>query len=125
MPSGKVKWFNPDKGFGFIVSNTGDQVFLHASALPEGVSNVPAGTKVEFSLADGRQGPQAMAVTIVDELPSVAKSKRKSAESMVAIVEDLIKMLDGASTSLRRGKYPDNGHKIAQVMRIVADNFDA
>jgi cold shock protein len=46
---------------------------------------------------------------------------------MVPIVEDLIKLLDGASNSLRRGRYPEKAHasKLAQVLRAVADDFDA
>ncbi|MDO5672496.1 MAG: cold shock domain-containing protein [Actinomycetaceae bacterium] len=125
MPAGKVKWFDKEKGFGFVAGNDGEEVFLHASALPEDVHDIKPGTKIEYSVADGRRGPQALAVTLLEDLPSIAKSKRKSAEEMVPIVEDLIKMLDQASGSLRRGKYPENGSKIAQVLRVVAQSFDA
>lgn len=125
VPSGKVKWFDADKGFGFIVSNEGDQVFLHASSLPAGMKEIAAGTKVEFSVADSRRGPQALTVQVLEDLPSVAKSKRTKPAQMVPIVEDLIKMLDGASASLRRGKYPDNSQQVAKVLRVVAQSFDA
>ena len=49
------------------------------------------------------------------------------AAGMVAIVEDLIRLLDDASNGLRQGRFPDRGHsqKIATVMRAVADNFEA
>ncbi len=127
MPTGKVKFFDTDKGFGFIASDEGDQVFLHVSALPEGVTAVKPGAKVEFSVADGRRGPSALSVTLLDPPPSVVASQRKPAEDMTVIVEDLIKMLDGVSNSLRRGRYPEaaKGRQVAQVLRAVADQLDA
>lgn len=125
MPTGKVRFFDVDKGFGFIESDEGESVFLHASALPDGVSNVAKGARVEFSMVDGRKGPQALHVTIVPESPSLRQLRRRSPQTMVTLVEDLIKLLDGSSDSLRRGKYPENGDKIAQLLRAVADEFDA
>jgi CspA family cold shock protein len=59
MPTGKVKWFSLEKGFGFIASDEGEDVYLASSALPEGVSTVKPGTKLEFSVIDSRKGPQA------------------------------------------------------------------
>ena len=65
MPTGKVKWFDAERGFGFIASDEGDEVFLHASALPDGVVPKP-GAKVEFGVADGRRGPQALQVSLLE-----------------------------------------------------------
>lgn len=124
MPSGKVKWFDSERGFGFILSDEGNEVFLHASALPKDVPNPKPGLKVEFSVVDSYKGPTARNVTFMSELPSLALNQRMKAEEMVVVVEDLIKLLDVASNGLRRGRYPDNGAKLAQVMRVVADNFD-
>ncbi|MFM2321469.1 MAG: hypothetical protein RL612_616, partial [Actinomycetota bacterium] len=48
MPTGKVKFYDEDKGFGFIASDEGSEVFLHASALPAGVTSIKPGSRVEF-----------------------------------------------------------------------------
>lgn len=126
MPTGKVKWFDADRGFGFIASDEGDEVFLRASALPASVTALKPGTRVEFGVADGKKGPQALSVTVLDPLPSVAKAHRKPTEEMVVITEDLIRLLDNVSNGFRRGRYPDKGQaaKIAAVLRAVADDIE-
>ena len=125
MPSGKIKWYDGERGFGFITCDDGSEVFLHASALPREVPNPKPGLRCEYSVVDSFKGPSAMNVTFPTDLQSVALNQRMSAENMVVIVEDLIKMLDLASNGLRRGRYPENGKKLAQIMRVVADNFEA
>ena len=127
MPTGRVKWFDADKGFGFIASDEGDEVFLHASALPDGVPSPRQGTKVEYSVVDGRRGTSAMSVIVAEQVPSVAQAQRKPADDMTVIVEDLIKMLDGVSNSLRKGRYPEaaKGKQVASVLRAVAEQLEA
>ncbi|GAA3157726.1 cold-shock protein [Planomonospora alba] len=131
MPSGKVKWYDADKGFGFLTRDDGGEVFVHSSALPGGVDSLKPGQKVEFGVAEGRRGQQALSVRVIDQptLERTAKprGKRKKPDEMVVIVEDLIKLLDGVSTSYQRGKHPDAAHakKIAAVLRAVADDLDA
>ena len=61
MPSGRVRWFDANKGYGFIQNEQGADVFLPAAALPEGVKTLRKGAKVEYSVVEGRRGPQAMA----------------------------------------------------------------
>lgn len=127
MPTGKVKWFDAERGFGFIASDEGDEVFLHASALPAGVQAPKPGTRVDFGVADGRRGPQALSVKVLDPLPSVVKAHRKPADDMAVIVEDLIKVLDNVGNGLRRGRYPEKGSaaKVATLLRAVADDLEA
>jgi len=127
VPTGKVKWFDADKGFGFLANDAGGEVFVHASALPPGTTSLKPGAKVEFGVAEGRRGLQALSVRVIDPLPSVAKATRKPSEDMTVIVEDLIKLLDGVSNTLRRGRYPDRtaARKVASVLRAVADDLEA
>jgi CspA family cold shock protein len=127
MPTGKVKFFDEAKGFGFISSDDGQEVFLHASALPAGVTSVKPGTKLEFGVVDGKRGMQALSARVIQAPPSLAKAARKPADDMAIIVEDLVKLLDGLGGNLRRGRYPDgeHGHKIAAMLRRVADDLDA
>ncbi|KWW98103.1 cold-shock protein [Carbonactinospora thermoautotrophica] len=126
MPTGKVKWYDREKGFGFISRDEGGDVFVHASALPKGVESLKPGQRVEFGIVAGRRGEQALSVRIMDPLPSVAAAQRKKPDEMVVIIEDLIKLLDGVSNTLRRGKYPDRNvsRKVAGVLRGVADQLE-
>jgi CspA family cold shock protein len=126
VPTGTVKWYDSEKGFGFIASDEGDDVFVHASTLPEGVPALRPGTKVDFGIVDGRRGKQALTVTIIGPAPSVVKGSRKAAADMAVLIEDVIKLLDGVSNQLQRGKYPtdDAAAKTAAVLRAVADDLD-
>src|SRR6478735_4030011 len=119
VPTGKVKWYDKDKGFGFLAGEDGQEVFLPKSSLPDGVSELKAGTRVEFGVADGRKGAQALGLRVLDKTPSIAKAKRPSAQ-------DLATVLDNLSGTLSKGKYPDGnkGKAIAAALRKVADELD-
>lgn len=57
---GRVKWFNPEKGYGFIESNEGGDVFVHFSAIQaEGFKTLEEGQQVEFDIVEGNRGAQA------------------------------------------------------------------
>ncbi|CAG9608225.1 cold-shock protein CspD [Pseudoneobacillus rhizosphaerae] len=60
MQNGKVKWFNNEKGFGFIEVEAGDDVFVHFSAITgEGFKSLEEGQEVSFEVVEGNRGPQA------------------------------------------------------------------
>jgi CspA family cold shock protein len=127
VPTGKVKFFNAEKGFGFLSNDEGEDVFVHRDALPDGMTELKAGSRVEYGIVSGRKGNQAMQVHVLDPIPSVVRATRKPAEEMAPLVEDLIKLLDNTSNALRRGRYPDRAEarKIAGLLRAFADNLDA
>ena len=65
--SGKVKWFNDSKGFGFIEQDNGPDVFVHFSAISgSGFRTLAEGQRVQFSVAQGQKGPQAENVQVVE-----------------------------------------------------------
>jgi CspA family cold shock protein len=105
VPTGKVKWYDAEKGFGFLSREDGEDVYVRASALPEGVSTLKAGTRVEFGILSGRKGDQAHQVRVLDAPKSVAvaqrRAQRKKPEDMVNVVEDLIRLPIGISSPAR------------------------
>jgi CspA family cold shock protein len=130
VPTGKVKWFNPEKGFGFLAREDGPDVFVHKDALPAGTSELKPGQRVEFGIVAGKRGDQALQVRVLDPLPSVAAAvrehNRKKPDDLVPIIEDLIKLLDDVGESLRRGRHPDRAEsrKVASVLRAVATDLE-
>jgi CspA family cold shock protein len=66
VPRGKVKWFNANKGYGFIAQEGGADVFVHFSAISgDGFKTLEEGQEVEFEIVNGAKGPQAANVTKV------------------------------------------------------------
>ncbi|TVT55679.1 cold-shock protein [Amycolatopsis rhizosphaerae] len=127
MPTGKVKWYDAEKGFGFVTQDGGEDVYIRKTALPQGVEALKAGQRLEFGVADGRRGPQALSVRLIDSLPSVVEARRRPAEELHGLIEDMIKLLEmKVQPDLRRGRYPDrkNIKRIAEVMRAVARDLD-
>ena len=60
MPTGKVKWYDADKGFGFLTRDDGGEVFVHSTALPAGTTALRPGQRVEFVVAEGRRSQTAV-----------------------------------------------------------------
>ena len=126
MPLGHVKWFSLEKGFGFIASDEGEDVYLASSALPAGVTTVKPGTKLEFSVAEGRRGPQALSVHILEQPASVVANTRIKADDLATIIEDTIKMLDKVGNGLRHNRYPTGpeAERLAKVLRGIAAQIE-
>lgn len=137
MPTGKVKWYDAEKGFGFLSQEDGEDVYVRSSALPAGVEGLKAGQKVEFGMAAGRRGPQALSLKLIDAPPSVQKTRRESSgpvnhkhitDELHGMIEDMITLLEGTvQTELRKGRYPDRkiARKVSEVVRAVASELDA
>lgn len=126
LPTGKVKWFNSEKGFGFLSRDDGGDVFVHSSVLPAGVDALKPGQRVEFGVVAGQRGDQALSVIVLDPAPSVAAAQRRKPDELASIVQDLTTLLENVTQQLERGRYPDKAHgsKIADMLRAVADQLD-
>ena len=127
MPTGHVKWFSLEKGFGFIANDEGEDVYLAATSLPEGVPSVKPGTKVEFSIIDSRKGPQAMSIHIVEAPVSLAENSRVNNDDLAAMIEDTIKILDKVGNGLRHGRHPNaqEADRLGRVLRGIATALGA
>jgi CspA family cold shock protein len=79
VASGVVKWFNNEKGYGFIAVDGGDDVFVHYSAIQaDGYRSLDENQKVEFEVVQGPKGPQADSVKIVSASPRLPRRPRTS-----------------------------------------------
>jgi len=128
VPTGKVKWYDAEKGFGFLARDDGGEVFVHSSALPSGTTSLGKGQRVEFGIVEGRKGAQALQVRLLEAPPVVAAAKhpRKKPDEMIPIIEDVMKLLDDISDAYRRGKHPDpkEAKQIAALLRAVAGDIE-
>ncbi|WP_174556207.1 cold-shock protein [Nocardia pseudobrasiliensis] len=138
MPTGKVKWYDVEKGFGFLSQDEGEDVYVRSSALPKGVEALKPGQRVEFGMAAGRRGPQALSLKLLEPLPSVRGGQgkerkeipalpRKTPDDLHGLIEDMITLLEATvQPDLRKGKYPDRktAQRIAEVVRGVARELD-
>lgn len=130
MPTGKVKWYDTEKGFGFLSRDDGGDVFVHSSALPGGMTALKPGSRVEFGIGEGRRGEQALSVRLIEPPPSLVpsppESPRRSPDELHGMIEDMIRLLDGVQNDLRRDRYPDRrtSRKIAEVVHAVARELE-
>ncbi|WP_028660593.1 cold-shock protein [Nocardioides insulae] len=131
MPTGKVKWFDAEKGFGFLTQDDGPDVYVHGDALPAGTAKtIRPGTRVEFGIAQGRRGEQALQVRLLDAPASVARNRaavqRRKPEEMVPIVEDVIKLLETIRDGYEQGRHPDRqfAKRVGPALRKLADEFE-
>jgi CspA family cold shock protein len=130
VPTGKVKWYDAEKGFGFLSKDEGGDVYVRADALPAGTTTLKPGSRVEFGLVQGRKGDQALQVRLLEPVASVAKAvskaSRKKPADMVIIIEDLYGLLEGIEASYRAGRHPDAkmARPTAKVLRALADELE-
>ena len=127
MPTGRVKWYDPEKGFGFLTRDDGGDVFVHKGALPRGVETLKPGQRVDFGVVESRRGDQALSVRLLERPPSLAELRRRSPDELHGLVEDMIKVLESkVQPELRRGRYPDRkvARKIAEVVHAVARELE-
>lgn len=124
MPTGKVRFFDAAKGFGFIAGEDGQQVYVHASIV--GDTELPQGARVEYAVGEGRRGPQALSVRVLNAPQRQTHKPRIPADEMAVIVEDLVKLLDGVGEKLKQGNYPERAkaRKLAVMLRQVATDFE-
>jgi len=132
-----VKWYDSDKGFGFLSQDDGEDVYVRSSALPADLDDgLKAGQRVEFDMAAGRRGPQALRVVVLEPAPSVARNvreakrssaKRHTPDELHGLIADLITLLEGkVQPDLRNGRYPDRktAQRISEVVRAVTRELD-
>lgn len=137
MPTGKVKWYDADKGFGFLSQEDGEDVYVRSSALPAGVEGLKAGQRVEFGIASGRRGPQALSLKLIEPPPSLTKTQSRretpaehkhSPDELHGMVEDMITLLESVvQPELRKGRYPDRktARRVSEVVKAVARELDS
>jgi cold shock protein len=127
VPTGRVKWYDTDKGFGFLTRDDGGDVFVHKAALPEGVADLKAGQRVEFGVVESRKGNQALTVKLLETPASVLELRRRPAEELHGVIEDMIKVLEAkVQPDLRRGRFPDKktSRQIAEAVHAVARELE-
>jgi CspA family cold shock protein len=136
VPTGKVKWYDAAKGFGFLSQEEGEDVYVRSSALPAGVEGLKAGQRVEFGVASGRRGPQALTLKLIDPPPNLTRTRREtpavehkhSPDELHGMVEDMITLLESTvQPELRKGRYPDRktARRVSDVVKAVAQELDA
>jgi CspA family cold shock protein len=127
VPTGRVKWYDAEKGYGFLTSDEGGDVFVPKAALPAGTTDLKSGQRVEFGVVESRKGNQALGVTLLEAPPSVVELRRRPAEELHGLIEDMIKVIEAKiQPDLRRGRFPDkkSAQKVAQLVHAVARELE-
>ncbi|MCJ7857340.1 cold-shock protein [Corynebacterium kalidii] len=133
MPTGRVKWYDPDRGFGFVSNPGGEDVYVGSQVLPDGVTELHKGQRLEYDFAEARKGPQAMRVSVLDDGPPSAPQKgarnhKYSPDKLHELVQDTVTLLESrVQPSLEAGRRPDRkeGRQVAEILRTIARELDS
>ena len=129
VPIGKVKWYDAERGYGFVSNPGNEDCYVSKQVLPDGVEELHQGQRIDFDFAAGRRGPQALRGKILDT-PRVSKKPQHKyePEKLHGMVSDLVTLLESkVQPLLRSGRYPDRktGHQVAEILRAVAKELDS
>jgi CspA family cold shock protein len=122
-----VKWYDTEKGFGFLTRDDGGDVFVHKAALPNGVGELKPGQKVEFGVAAGRKGDQALQVQLIDAPVSLQELRRRPADELNNLIEDMIKVMEAKILpDLKRNRFPEkkNAKQVAEILHAIARELE-
>ena len=129
VPIGKVKWYDAERGYGFVSNPGNEDCYVSKQVLPDGVEELHQGQRIDFDFAAGRRGPQALRVKLLDTPRVSKKSQHKyEPEKLHGMVSDLVTLLESkVQPLLRSGRYPDRktGHQVAEILRAVAKELDS
>ena len=126
MPIGKVKWYDAEKGFGFVSTPGDEDVYVGRNVLPKGVEEIFPGQRIEFDFAAGRRGPPALRVRVLDK-PRRRTPSRKP-EELGSMVSDVMTLLESqVQPVLNSGRYPERktGRQVAEILRAIAKDLDS
>jgi CspA family cold shock protein len=126
-----VKWYDTEKGFGFLTGDDGGDVFVHKAALPAGVSELKTGQRVEFGVVESRKGSQALQVKLLETPTSVTEARavaaRRPPDELHGLIEDMIRVLEAkVQPDLQRGRFPDRkiAKTVAEAVHLVARELE-
>lgn len=130
MPTGKVRWYDEERGFGFVSNPEGEDVYVGASVLPDNVDTLVKGQRIEYEFFAGRRGPQALSVTVLDDGPrrSQRPQHKFNADQLQQMVQDTITLLDNrVLPALQAGHRPEKkeSRQIADILRTIAREIDS
>ncbi|ANE03465.1 cold-shock protein [Corynebacterium crudilactis] len=127
MPVGTVKWYDAERGFGFVSNPGGEDCFVGKQVLPKGVTELSKGQRIDFDFVAGRKGPQALRVRVL-ETPRRRPQRKYKPEELNGMISDLITLLEsGVQPGLANGQYPEHksGAQVAEILRVVAKELES
>ncbi|WP_436499468.1 cold-shock protein [Actinokineospora sp. HUAS TT18] len=129
MATGRVKWFDSGKGFGFLQAEDGQEVFVHTTALQPGSQALRAADQVEFELAASERGEIASNVRVTESAPPTDNGSYRPARprtELAVVVDDAIHHLQAVATALQqRGSLgPTAAFNTARSLRRLANRLN-